>query len=147
MDGPRVLNVLHIGSAFDPGLLHRLAQVIGVHKLARLLEAVPIVEHDDISGITDIMKNAEPGFTGMLAEVEVRIECLLPTAVIRNLVADQNMNHESTLQIKIVSSKIRNLQPNVNPEVQLISVTTGIDSNASEVLRVHPAMDNLRLSS
>src|ERR1035438_259372 len=37
---------------------------------------------------------------------------------------------------RIVSSKIRNLQPNVNPEMQLISVTKSIDSQAIGVLKV-----------
>ena len=40
---------------------------------------------------------------------------------------------------RIVSSKIRNLQPNVNPEMQLISVTKSIDSQAIGVLKVGAA--------
>src|ERR1039457_284769 len=98
MDRTHVFDVLHIGSALDPGLLHRLPQVIGVHKLARPLDALPIEEEDHVAGIVNGMKNTERGFTSVLARSEVRIERLLPAVVVRNLVADQDMHHESASQ-------------------------------------------------
>src|ERR1039458_3368271 len=98
MDRTHILYVLHIGRAFDPGLLPRLTQDIGVHKLARLLHPLPIEEEDHLAGIVNAMKNAECGFACLLAGIEVRIERLLPAVVVRHLVEDQHMHHESASQ-------------------------------------------------
>src|SRR5664280_3493610 len=100
MDRTHVLDVPHIGGAFHSGLLHRLTQFVRAHELARLLDAFPIQKQNDFARIVNRMKNAARGFAGMLAKVEVRIERLLPAAVIRHLVADQDMHHESASQIE-----------------------------------------------
>ena len=61
----------------------------------RLLDALPIQQQDYVVRIFDVVKEVKADFAGALASDEVRIESFFPAVEIRNLVADQNVHHES----------------------------------------------------
>ncbi len=62
MNRSDVLDVPHIGGAFDSGLLHRLAEIIRVYELARLLDALPIEKQDNFARIVNGMEDAATRF-------------------------------------------------------------------------------------
>ena len=117
MHRTRIFQILNLRRTLDSGLLHAIPQLARVHELSRLIGTRPIQQQENVVRIFQVVENMKAYLSRTLTGDDMLIESFLPAVEIRYLVTDQDMNHQSVLHISNVSSKIRNLQRNVNSQM------------------------------
>src|SRR5579863_1477668 len=98
MDGTSVLEILNFRGTLYAGFVHGIAEFGGGHKASSFVRAVPVQQQEQVVRVVGVVEESEPGLAGALALGQVGVECLLPAAVVRNLVADENVHHDSASQ-------------------------------------------------
>src|SRR5208282_1252344 len=95
-NGVGVLDKTEVSIAHHTSLLHRLFEIVRAGEPARAFETVPIQDNGYFARIVYRQQNAMANFSCGLSRTQVRIEGFFPSAIIRDFVPNNHMNHDKS---------------------------------------------------